>query len=128
MLYLTIYHKMFFSLLLLCASYNSYSQNDSTTLFKQQNGKLPLPVNSFSKVVDNNYSLVTPSGSITFKFVNLESVKSIYDGRVVLIHDWGDSTFSIDIKYGDYQVFYHNIVESLVKKDDYIKAHQVIGK
>ena len=66
------------------------------------------------------------SKSIIFLSDDNEPVKSIHDGRVVLVNSYDDLNMII-IKYGQYFLAYSNLTNPKIQKGDWVLSGTVIG-
>jgi murein hydrolase activator len=102
--------------------------------FTTSRGKLPWPVDKkvvlipfgryevpgFTKIYDDNPGLTigTPSGS---------SVKAVFDGEVIAIHNYGEAA-AVIVRHGKYFTSYGNLSAVNVSKGAAVKIGQVIGR
>lgn len=102
--------------------------------FYKNKGKLPWPVDKsvvlipfgrykvegFTNIVDDNPGITigTPSGS---------SVKSVFEGEVMAIHNYGEAA-AVVIRHGKYITTYSNLSSVSVSKGAKVGTGQVIGR
>ena len=102
--------------------------------FTTSRGKLPWPVDKkvvlipfgryevpgFTKIYDDNPGLTigTPSGS---------SVKAVFDGEVIAIHNYGEAA-AVIVRHGKYFTSYGNLSAVNVSKGAAVKIGQIIGR
>ena len=106
------------------------SQSSQNLKFEKSKGHWPFPVKSFSKYTvspDNKLDRCqVGSTGITFFVDKVDSVKAVYEGKVIAVFSLIDG-FAILTKFGDYFIAYSNVDNPTVKKDDYIFQGQYIG-
>ncbi len=103
--------------------------------FQTNKGKLPWPVDNgyvsihFGKYkVEELKGIVGESSGITIITENSgQTVKSVFDGEVVAVHDLGDSK-AIFIKHGKYLTSYGNLSSVSVSKGSRVSTGQQLGK
>jgi septal ring factor EnvC (AmiA/AmiB activator) len=102
--------------------------------FSKSKGKLPWPVDKsvvlvpfgrykvegFTNIVDDNPGITigTPSGS---------PVKSVFDGEVMAIHNYGEAA-AVVIRHGKYITTYSNLSSVSVSKGSIVRTGFVIGR
>jgi hypothetical protein len=114
-------------MLLLISGKSQVSQNIE---FEQSKGKWPFPVSNFTKYKDdgekkNGFCQIGSRG-ITFFTPNVDSVKSVFKGKIISIFPVGDG-FAIISNYGDYFINYSIIDSPLVKKGESLEKGQYLG-
>jgi septal ring factor EnvC (AmiA/AmiB activator) len=102
--------------------------------FELNKGRLPWPVdNGFVNIHFGNYTiegtnLKNNNPGITIATPNVgASVKAIFNGEVVAIHNYGDGA-AVVIRHGKYFTSYSNLSSVSVSKGTVITGGQVIGK
>ena len=103
--------------------------------FQTNKGKLPWPVdNGYVSIHFGPYKvaelkgIVGESSGITIITENSgQTVKSVFDGEVVAVHDLGDSK-AIFIKHGKYLTSYGNLSSVSVSKGSRVSTGQQLGK
>ncbi len=103
--------------------------------FQTNKGKLPWPVDNgyvsihFGKYnVEELKGIVGESSGITIITENAgQTVKSVFDGEVVAVHDLGDSK-AVFVKHGKYLTSYGNLSSVSVSKGSRVSTGQQLGK
>lgn len=103
--------------------------------FQTNKGKLPWPVDNgyvsihFGKYnVEELKGIVGESSGITIITENSgQTVKSVFDGEVVAVHDLGDSK-AVFVKHGKYLTSYGNLSSVSVSKGSRVSTGQQLGK
>ncbi len=101
--------------------------------FSENRGKLPWPVdNGFVKIPFGPYTiegtnLRDNNPGLTIGTQSAANVKSIFDGEVSGVHNYGDGA-AVIIRHGKYYTSYSNLRAVNVSKGDRVKRGQVIGK
>ena len=109
-----------------------FSQVDSNRVFELSRGKWSCPIENLKRVDKyEDYSRRCDyhgyNKSMIFISTKREPIKSVHDGRVVLVSSY-DELNLIVVKYGHYFLCYANILNPKVKKGDWISAGKVIGE
>lgn len=103
--------------------------------FDQNKGKLPYPIkggvitsrfgtqpsmtNSRISTINNGIILSTGKGT---------EVRSVFNGKVMLVYDAEFMNKAVIIEHGKYRTFYINLQDVYVKKGDVVTTNQAIGK
>lgn len=101
--------------------------------FSQNRGKLPWPVdNGYVKVPYGRYtiegtSIVGDNPGVTIGTQTGSNVKSVFDGEVSAIHNYGDGV-AVTIRHGKYFTSYSNLSSVSVTKGTRVTRGQVIGR
>jgi septal ring factor EnvC (AmiA/AmiB activator) len=103
--------------------------------FQTNKGKLPWPVDNgyvsihFGKYnVEELKGIVGESSGITIMTENSgQTVKSVFDGEVVAVHDLGDSK-AVFVKHGKFLTSYGNLSSVSVSKGSRVSTGQQLGK
>jgi septal ring factor EnvC (AmiA/AmiB activator) len=101
--------------------------------FSENRGKLPWPVdNGFVKIPFGPYtiegtSLRDNNPGLTIGTQPGANVKSIFDGEISGVHNYGDGALVI-VRHGKYYTTYSNLRAVNVSKGDRVRSGQVIGK
>ncbi|HMR90873.1 MAG TPA: peptidoglycan DD-metalloendopeptidase family protein [Chitinophagaceae bacterium] len=102
--------------------------------FASSKGKLPWPLDKhvvlvpFGKYeVDGFKGIVGNNSGLTLGTVLGSSAKSVFDGEVVGIHNYGDGA-AVVVRHGKYITTYSNLSSVNVAKGARVKTGQVIGK
>jgi murein hydrolase activator len=100
--------------------------------FERNRGSLPWPVDNpailahFGKYkVDD---IVIDNGAVTIAASVGTTVKTVFDGQVILVNEVEDGKFLVVIKHGNYYSSYSTLTNVVVKKDDAVKTGQALGK
>jgi len=102
--------------------------------FQTNKGKLPWPVDNgyvsihFGKYKVEEMSIIGESSGITIITEGSgQTVKSVFDGEVVAVHDLGDSK-AVFIKHGKYLTSYGNLSSVTVSKGSKVATGQALGR
>jgi hypothetical protein len=124
-------HKYVIAIIVLFLFYHvSNGQPDSSRIFEKAKGTLSHPIESFKKLL-NSDSLKDDSrnhyGISNFYYSdNADSVKAIYEGRVVAVVEISVS-YAVITKFGDYFITYFGLTRPPIKKGEYVLKNQYIG-
>lgn len=117
-------------------SYLTFNANEAALAanFEQNKGKLPWPVdNGFVSIHFGVYTIEgtkikgdNPGITISTPSAG-QSVKAVFDGEVVAVHNLGDVQ-AIIIRHGKYFTSYSNLASASVSKGTNVNKGQVIGR
>lgn len=105
---------------------SSFSQPDSSKIFKNAKGTLPYPISRLSKFkIDpqNNYN---SCDCIILICDSAYPVKAIYDGVVIAVKEIEDM-FVVMTKFGEYFITYSGLTKPNISEGDFVKAGQTIS-
>ena len=109
--------------LLILFSYSSFSQFDSTKVFKKLKGTLSKPLSNFKIDTPNHEN---PCDCMIFICDSAYSVHAIYDGVVVTVKKIEDM-FVVITKFGNYFITYSGLANPVISEGSFIKTGQTIS-
>ena len=101
--------------------------------FERNRGSLPWPVDNGAVLMHFGLNKL-PSGStfqnsaVTISSPIGTTVKSVFDGIIMLVQEPEEGKFAVSVKHGNYYTTYSNLSNVIVKKDQEVKTGQALGK
>jgi hypothetical protein len=107
----------------------SFGQRRENEIFEASKGSWEIPLVNCKtcSILENSNNIRIDLGLIII-VDSAYKVKALQDGRIILATETDSSSFVITVKYGDYFITYFALNELLFKKEDEIKAGDIIGR
>jgi hypothetical protein len=107
----------------------SFGQSRENKIFKASKGSWEIPLINYKtfSILENPNNGRIDLGLILLADSAYE-VKALHSGKIILAMETDSNSFVITVKYGDYFISYFPLEKLLFKKEDIIKAGDIIGR